>query len=194
MTEEKTNAPNTDQNAAAPQEKTPRVVFWGVMAAAAALDQLSKLIVFWLVDMTDAAGPAVIPGFFYITPRLNPGMAWSIFRDLGAAQPAILALLNAVIVTIIVLFREKWSIVFRGRRLYDLAIGLVLAGAVGNLIDRIHPPFKVMDFLHFRFGSWSYPIFNIADIYIVIGVVLFMYWGWFVEKPEAQRAKKPGTE
>jgi signal peptidase II len=169
------------------EPKTPAGWFWGLLGAAVALDQLTKILVFWLLGMPETLGPgpAVIPGFFFITPRLNPGMAWSMFAGLGRALPAILVVLNAAIATLIILYREKWAEVRGGRRAFDLGLGLVLSGALGNLLDRIRPPFQVRDFLHFRFGTWDYPVFNVADIYIVVGVGVFIYWSWrFDRKPE----------
>ncbi len=56
-------------------------------------------------------------------------------------------------------------------RLFALSNGLILAGAVGNLIDRLWFGY-VTDFIHFHFGTYSWPVFNIADICITVGVLL----------------------
>jgi signal peptidase II len=154
-----------------------------------ALDQITKLLVFGVVELEHphAIGPTVIPGFFFITPRLNPGMAWSMGAKLGSAAPALLILVNLAICSMVVAYRERWAIVHRGRKLFDLAMGSVLAGALGNLADRAHWPHQVMDFFHFRFFGWDYPIFNVADIFIVAGVCAFVYWSWRVEPPEPAR-------
>lgn len=161
-------------------------VFWALVAFGVLADQVSKLVVFAALDGSayPREGPAVIPGFFFITPRLNPGMAWSLFSSLGKAQPALFALLNAIVTAGVIWYRRALR-AQNAHVLFDAGFGLVIAGAVGNLIDRLHPPFRVMDFLHFRFGSWDYPVFNVADVYIVVGVIVFMYcsWRYKVEQP-----------
>jgi len=177
-------AKETAEGSAGPAGRMSReALFWGLVAAGVAIDQASKLAVFAALGPAGGSpqGTAVIPGFFFLTPRLNPGMAWSLFAGLGSAQPALLALLNVAITGAVIWYRRTTRVV-SGRPVFDTGLGLVLAGAIGNLIDRLHPPFRVMDFLHFRFWTWDYPVFNVADIYIVAGVAVFMYWGWRLER------------
>ena len=82
------------------------------------------------------------------------------------------------------------------RRLFDLAMGLILAGAFGNIIDRVHPPFMVIDFLDFWIGEpvrgnpWHWPTFNVADIFIVAGVAVYIFWAWKADKAAKAEGKK----
>jgi len=65
--------------------------------------------------------------------------------------------------------------------LLNLALSLIFAGAVGNLIDRVLTG-SVTDFLRFDFGSYTFPIFNVADMSVVIGSAVLMYYMFFIYK------------
>ncbi len=114
----------------------------------------------------------VIEGFFYITHVRNTGAAFGLFSD----APQLLRLtffisVSLVAVGIIISFFRKLS---PGDRLAALALGLILGGALGNLVDRVFRQ-EVVDFLHFRlWRDYSWPDFNIADTTIVIGVALLV--------------------
>ncbi len=168
-------------------DATPAALFWGLVAAAVALDQITKLVTFAAVgyDQYRVAGPAVIPGFFYLTPRYNPYMAWGLGKSLVRLHPSLLAVVKVAIAGVVIYLREKTA-VSSGRRLFDASMGLILAGAVGNIIDRLHSPHAVMDFFDFWLGTpgektWHYPTFNVADIYIVAGVAMYIYWAWRID-------------
>ena len=66
--------------------------------------------------------------------------------------------------------------------------GLVCAGAVGNLIDRIRSPLGVVDFLDMGFGDLRWPTFNVADIAVSFGAILLAWSLWGEEREEAARA------
>ena len=153
--------------------------FWGLVAGGVLLDLVTKTVAFrlWPLDGRTLHGPTVIPGFLYITTRCNPGMAWSMGR--GLWWP-ILALVPAGIAGYVGYYRHK-AVVRAGRRFFDLSLGLILAGAAGNLVDRILPPHMVRDFIDVWFGSYSYPVFNLADVFIVAGVIGYFWWGWRIE-------------
>ncbi|GAG47899.1 unnamed protein product, partial [marine sediment metagenome] len=122
----------------------PAVWFWGLVAAGVALDQITKLVVMWRFELHERV--PVIPCFFYLTYVRNPGAAFSLGTSLGKAAPLLFGVLNAVIIGVIVRIRTKAAVATM-RRMFDLAMGFVLAGAVGNLIDRLYPPHQVVDFL-----------------------------------------------
>lgn len=176
------------------QHRGPRrafwIKFWSLVAGGALLDQLSKIVVFAAVPETAGRGRAVIPGFFYITHRNNPGMAWGLLSGLGAAGAPLLIGLNLIVVGLLAYMHVKNPSAGK-RRWLDLAVGLILAGAAGNLLDRMKPPFMVRDFLQFVLFGWSYPAFNLADAFIVVGVGVYIVWAWLGEK----RGKSPvGTQ
>lgn len=144
---------------------------WVLALAVFTLDQLSKI---WIVAKLDfpTYWPAdgaitVIDGFFYLVHVGNTGAAWSMFRD----QSAILALLAGITLLGIYFWRRHLGL--RDRRV-QVAFGLLCGGIVGNFLDRILHG-HVIDFLDFHFGDYIYPTFNIADIGICVGVLLYLW-------------------
>jgi signal peptidase II len=114
----------------------------------------------------------VIPGFFYLTHVRNTGAAFGLFSDAPKVYRLVFFIsVSFIAVGIIISFFRKLS---PGDRLAALALGLILGGAVGNLIDRIFRQ-EVVDFLHFRlWRGYSWPDFNVADSAIVVGVGLLV--------------------
>jgi signal peptidase II len=135
-----------------------------------ALDLGTKLLVEANIHFGDNV--EVVEGFFYLTHVRNPGAAFGMF----ATQPKALRLtffigVSIAAVGIILSFFHKLA---PGDRLSALALGMILGGAMGNLVDRIRYH-EVVDFLHFRlWKGYSWPDFNLADTFIVIGVGLLM--------------------
>lgn len=128
---------------------------------AVVLDQLSKALVAGYMERGDSV--TVIPGLLRITYSTNTGGAFGILQ--GSRHIIFFAAL-CVLIAVLILFFRIWS---RERKLYSIAAGLMIGGALGNLIDRIFRG-KVVDFLDLRW--WA--IFNVADIAIVAGVSLFI--------------------
>ena len=172
----------------------PHAWFWGLVGAGVLLDLVTKIVTFalWDPSVHRVTGPSVIPGFLYVTTRYNPGMAWSLGRTVWWP---LLALMTAAIAGYVGYYRHK-AVVHAGRRFFDLSLGLVLAGAAGNLLDRIRPPHMVRDFVDVWFGGWSYPVFNLADVFIVAGVIGYIWWGWRIEgrKPDSASPAAAGAE
>lgn len=105
----------------------------------------------------------VIPNFFKLELTFNTGAAWSILEN----QLLFLILLG--ILSLFFLTYYKKSI--RKSWVRDVAISLLYAGILGNLVDRIlfH---HVRDFLSFHLFSYAFPIFNLADVFIVVGTIM----------------------
>lgn len=156
-------------------------VFLGAVAFSLPLDQLTKL---WIVrNLSFADRIPVIEGFFSITHVRNPGAAFSLF----ATSPEPFRRVFFVVVTLvaIALVFSFFRRLAPGDRLSALALGLVLGGAVGNLIDRLVYG-EVIDFLHFRLiGGYTWPDFNLADSFIVTGVGLLVLELFATEGEEA---------
>jgi signal peptidase II len=175
------------------EKPTPPAWFWGLVAGGVALDQLTKLFAWLALD--EESYVTVVPYVFYLTLRWNPGMAFSLGARLGSAVPFALAILNCVIIGIVIWIRTKAEVPAM-RRLFDLAMGLILAGAFGNIIDRVHPPFMVLDFLDFGIGATSdagrlhWPTFNVADIFIVVGVGVYIFWAWRSDRAAKAEGRK----
>ena len=135
-------------------------------AIALPLDLLTKFLVDRYIGYADRI--TVIEGFFYLTHVRNPGAAFGLFAESDALlrQFFFISVSFLAIFIILSFFRQLAP----GDRLSSLALGLILGGAVGNLFDRIARG-EVVDFLHFRlWGGYSWPDFNLADSFIVVGV------------------------
>ena len=137
------------------------------------LDQLTKYLAMTHIPMTEPI--AVIPGFFNLVNIRNRGAAfgflnrsdidWQVWLFAGATMLAIGAI---------------WALIRSWPRyspaLYT-GLGLVLGGALGNMIDRIR--FRaVVDFLDFYIADWHWPAFNVADIAICVGALLACLLLW----------------
>jgi signal peptidase II len=114
----------------------------------------------------------VVEGFFYLTHVRNPGAAFGLFATAPAGfRLAFFVGISVVAIGIILSFFRKLA---PGDRLSALALGSILGGALGNLIDRVRYG-EVVDFLHFElWKGYSWPDFNLADSCIVVGVALLV--------------------
>lgn len=142
------------------------------------LDQLTK----WLVVANfDFEGDtlAIIPGFFHFTYVRNSGAVFGLFQGLAETYVIFLVIISIAIVIFGYMFIKND---FNDKRTfwYTLGLSLLIAGALGNAIDRMfQPDHNVVDFIDFR-GIWQY-IFNIADICLNIGIVVFIVDTLFLE-------------
>ena len=127
------------------------------------LDQFSKGIVSSAMKLEESI--PVIKDFFNITYINNYGAAWSIFTN----KNVLLIILS--IVSLIVIYRFIY--LFKNNMRNNIAFGLLFGGIIGNLIDRWLFG-SVKDFLDFKIFNYDYPIFNIADIAVVLGVILLI--------------------
>ena len=134
--------------------------------ASLCLDILTKQMV--IANLSYADRIPVIEGFFYLTHVRNTGAAFGLFSDAPVGiRLSFFIGISVVAIGIIFSFFRKLA---PGDRLAALALGLILGGAIGNLIDRLRFQ-EVVDFLHFRlWGGYSWPDFNVADSCIVVGV------------------------
>ena len=132
------------------------------------LDQLAKLYI--IRHFRLFAQMEVVPHWFAITYTLNSGAAFSLFATLTPALRDLLldGLAAAAVAVLGVLLA-------RGTRpaAISTAFALVMGGAAGNLFDRMVRG-RVVDFIYVHYYSWSYPVFNIADSAITIGVALIL--------------------
>jgi signal peptidase II len=141
-----------------------------VGGVALALDQLSKLAVELSVAPWDRI--TLVPGFVYITHTRNPGAAFGLFatapRDLRLI--AFVAISLAALIVIATLYRRLAP----GDRVQSLGLSLILAGAIGNFVDRSWRG-EVVDFLHVRlWGGYAWPDFNVADVCVCVGVAVLV--------------------
>lgn len=126
------------------------------------LDLVSKH--FAQVYLEHSAAITIIPKFFELTYVTNTGAAWSILE--GQRMFFIILSIGVSLVLIYTIVKEKENLI-------SLALSLMLAGTLGNLYDRIFHGF-VRDMLSFNIFGYDYPVFNIADSALVLGVVLII--------------------
>jgi signal peptidase II len=131
------------------------------------LDQLTKQLA---TASLNYAEPVAVMPFFNLTLVHNTGAAFSFLSQAGGWQRWFFAAIALVVSVGIVFWLKRLD---RDKLWEALGLALVLAGAVGNLWDRIAYGY-VVDFLDFYYGSWHWPAFNVADIAIVIGAGLLI--------------------
>ena len=146
---------------------------WGIVAAAIALilDQGTKLLLLYGIGFA-TMGPgeniAVLP-FFNLVMVWNPGVSYGLFPASSPMGSVILALFS--IVAVVGLGCWLWV---SSRLTLCVGLGLVIGGALGNLIDRlVHG--KVADFFHFYGLGYDWYVFNVADAAITFGVIALLY-------------------
>jgi signal peptidase II len=129
------------------------------------IDQASKLAV--TLAIPEHHGFVVIPGFFNLVHGQNSGVVWGFMRNVpGMAYVfmAIQALVSLALVAWLGLSKEISKLQLWG-------FGFILGGALGNLVDRVRLG-GVVDFLDFKVGGFTWPTFNAADTWVVVGVGL----------------------
>lgn len=137
-----------------------------------ALDQLTK----WLVVKNMELGQSIemINNFLYITSHRNRGAAWGILQG----QMWFFYLITVIVIIGLVYYLQKMG---KQSILLGTALGFMLGGAIGNFIDRLVRK-EVVDFVHtFPFG-YNFPIFNIADSALCIGVGMLIIYMFLEEK------------
>jgi len=144
-----------------------------VGAAVMALDQAVK----WLMIGYVMQPPRVIEvtGFFNLVLTYNTGVSFGLFRGAGPWRAWILVAVALAVVAGLLAWLGRQP---RPQPLLAVAVGVVVGGALGNVIDRLHGP-GVIDFLDFHVAGWHWPAFNLADSAIALGVGLIVLDGLF---------------
>jgi signal peptidase II len=132
------------------------------------IDIISKLVVSNLMNVYDSV--VIIKDFFYISYVRNTGAAWSIFSD----NTWIVILFSMIIIAVIIVYIYKNK---PKNNIEKIGYSLILGGAIGNFIDRIVYGY-VIDFFDFYIFGYDYPIFNVADTFIVLGVIVLVIYTW----------------
>lgn len=142
-----------------------------------AFDQVTK---WWILERV-MVPPREIPvtGFFNVVLGTNTGVSFGLF---ASASQSILVLVGAGLVGFLMFLLWRAETL-----LAATALGLVIGGATGNIIDRIRRG-GVTDFLDFYWGQWHWPTFNVADIGIVCGAGLLLFEGAFAGRSSRPRS------
>lgn len=147
-----------------------------IIIAGFALDRISKV---WVLNSLVGKPITVIKDFFLLRHLENEGAAFSILQGKTIFLIIMTSLVSLVLLYILIKYKH---------RLLRTSLSMILAGALGNLFDRIFREGRVVDFIEFHFGSYYFPSFNVADMLVVCGTILLAVYILFVH----QDGKKPG--
>ncbi len=164
-------------------------IFWklGYLVAAGAVFMIDQTTKAWAVRRLRFGDvKEVIPNFLNFAYATNTGVAFSMFDDHGDTGRWGLSIVAIVAATLVLYYFWKTP------RTDDRVLGalcLLLAGIVGNVVDRMRLGF-VVDFIDVQFGSWHYPTFNVADMAICLGAGLLIL-DMFLSKKTEDSSQKP---
>ena len=130
------------------------------------LDQITKQLIANTMNQFESI--EVIKDFFYISSHRNDGGAWGIL----GGEMFIFFLITALAFGLFYYLIKEAD--FDNKKLYSFSIVLLIAGAIGNFIDRLLFGY-VVDFLDFYIFGYDFPTFNVADIALVVGVTIFAF-------------------
>ncbi|GAB6067869.1 signal peptidase II [Methylothermus subterraneus] len=152
------------------EAKRVQLIWLGVAAVVAALDQLTKI---WIAARLPLGQSVEVLPCFRLTHVRNPGAAFSFLASASGWQRWLFLGLAVVAAGAILVWlwrldeRKPWE---------GVGLALILGGAIGNFIDRARFGY-VIDFLDLYYQSWHWPAFNLADAAITLGVALLMWRG-----------------
>ena len=159
-------------------EQRKRFLFWSVALLGALIDILTKRIVF---EFCPPEGWVVVPNVFSIVCNYNTGGVFGF----GQRVPFLFIILSGICIGVVYVFYRR---TVASHTLVIAGLGSILAGALGNLYDRL-TQHAVRDFLHFYWGSHVWPTFNIADALLCFGVAACALFLW-----QSDEDKKPRVE
>ncbi len=146
--------------------RRPRLLWLIVVCVLIGLDQVSKAYLASTIILNSAVQ---VTGWFNLVHVLNEGAAFSFFADAqGWQRPVLIAIGMLVVIPVAIV-----SLTEQGDPALRWLGGMVVAGGTGNLIDRMQTG-AVVDFLDFHWRSWHWPAFNLADVYIVCAVIVWI--------------------
>ena len=134
-----------------------------ISVVALTIDQLTKVALSIILTLNQPL--CIIKNYFYLTLCHNEGAAWGMFSD------AKIVINVGTIIAIVIIYHFLYC--FKTNKRNTLAFGLLLGGLSGNLIDRLLFGY-VRDFLDVFIFNYDFPVFNVADICIVTGVILLI--------------------
>jgi signal peptidase II len=157
------------------------VVYYFIALVVIILDHITK----WLVVKYMELGESIplIENFLYLTSHRNRGAAWGILQG----QMWFFYIVTIIVVIGLIVFIQRTK---QNEKLMGWALALMLGGAIGNFIDRLFRK-EVVDFINTYIFTYDFPIFNIADSALVIGVGLFFIHTLLEGKQEKE--KQHGT-
>ena len=141
------------------------------------LDQISKV----LISSSLALGESLnLLPFLNFTLIHNTGIAFSFFDQGGnISRWLLVTVISAIVAYLLFLMYEKTP----KNRLELMSLILIISGGLGNLVDRVFLGY-VVDFVHVFYQDYSFYVFNLADTYITVGIILYLSYFFFIERAE----------
>ncbi|WP_019520220.1 signal peptidase II [Faucicola boevrei] len=170
------NAPNLQNPPIAEPNGNKATLYYAIALVVLVIDQLTKEYFHKSYELYQST--PIIDGLFDFTLAFNHGAAFSFLANQGGWQKWFFAVLGVAVSTFIVAYLRKLP---KNAKVLAFGLALVLGGAIGNVIDRMRFGY-VVDFLHVHWHDiWHYPIFNVADIGVCMGVALILIDSFFLE-------------
>lgn len=143
-------------------------------------DQLTKLIA--INHLSEIESTVFIKNVLHWRLAYNKGAAWS----MCSGHTDILAIISLIASFVIFYFMKDFNL--KKKPLYSIAIVFILGGTIGNMIDRFFRMEGVVDFI--ELGFMDFPIFNLADSFLVVGTILLMISILFMDSLHLKKEKK----
>ena len=153
-----------------------------IAAVSVAADQIIKFIVDGNIALNEHID--VIPGVVSLTHIRNAGAAWSMME--GKTWFLVLMPIAVIAAALVYMYRHRG-----GSKLMMVSLALVMGGGIGNLIDRVRMH-EVIDYI--KCELFDFPIFNLADICVVVGAIMFCVYMMFFEESAKKDIKKKQSD
>jgi signal peptidase II len=141
------------------------------------LDQISKILISSYLSLGESLN--LLP-FLNFTLIHNSGIAFSFFDDGGNISRWLLVVVVSGILAYLLFLMYK---ITSKNRLELMSFILIISGGLGNLVDRVFLGY-VVDFVHVFYQDYSFYVFNMADSYITVGIILYLSYFFFIERTE----------
>ena len=139
------------------------------------LDQISKILISSYLSLGESLN--LLP-FLNFTLIHNTGIAFSIFDEGGHISRWLLVIAVSGILAYLLFLMYKKTL---KHQLELISLIFIISGGLGNLVDRVFLGY-VVDFIHVFYRDYSFYVFNLADSYITVGIVLYLSYFFFIER------------
>ncbi len=155
-----------------------------IAAIVVILDQISKLIC--VNNMELGQSFEIIPGILKFTHIQNKGAAFGMLSD----NRWVFMIISVIVIIAMIVALKYFK---PSHKLYYISISMILGGGIGNMIDRVRLGYVVdfVDFCAFDFWKW---VFNVADIAVTVGCILFIVYLIFYDRPAKHNEVEQGSE
>lgn len=154
-------------------------VYYIIAGILIVIDQITKWIVVKNMELYEQL--IIIQDFFYFTSHRNKGAAWGILEG----QMIFFYIITTIVVIGVIYYMQKYA---KDSKLLAISLSFILGGAIGNFIDRLFRG-EVVDFLDFIIFGYDYPIFNVADSALLVGVILVLLATFLDEKKKGNKTE-----